>query len=388
MNIVFFSSDNSLASGAFLSMVKLCIHLKNDFGHNPIVILPRKGSGEELLIDNDIAYKYVRSFNWIIGNDEINSISKRISMKLKFFYNAIICHYLAWMLKSLNADLVHINTSWTYIGALAAKEAKIPYIWHIREFLEEDQNVRIYSRLKGYRLIEKAASVIAISNSIFNKYNNILNSDKLVTIFNGIDPAAFVTDSHMIMQSEIIKIAMIGTISESKGQYQLIEAIGRLKGTFNKTFIVNIVGSGSSDYVKKLKDRVKELELDTNISFVGFQKNATKYYRWADIVCVCSKAEAFGRITVEAMMAGALIIGAECGATKELIKHGETGLLYKYGDFEDFSEQIKVAACDVDYSRKIANCGTRYMLNHMTSYNNAKKIDGLYKEVLANLDIN
>lgn len=53
------------------------------------------------------------------------------------------------LMRSRDIDIVHINTSWTYVGALAAKKAKIPFIWHIREFLEEDQDRRIWKRKKA-----------------------------------------------------------------------------------------------------------------------------------------------------------------------------------------------------------------------------------------------
>ena len=41
-----------------------------------------------------------------------------------------------------------------------------------------------------------------------------------------------------------------------------------------------------------------------------------------------SPYEAFGRVTIEYMMAGLPVIGRNGGATPEIIKENETGMLY------------------------------------------------------------
>ena len=53
----------------------------------------------------------------------------------------------------------------------------------------------------------------------------------------------------------------------------------------------------------------------------------------ADVILVCSQWEAFGRITVEAMLTGKAVIASANGGTTELIKDGENGLLYTYGNY-------------------------------------------------------
>ena len=48
-----------------------------------------------------------------------------------------------------------------------------------------------------------------------------------------------------------------------------------------------------------------------------------------DIALVASCSEAFGRVTVEAMLAGMLVIGADVAGTSELICDGVNGILYE-----------------------------------------------------------
>jgi glycosyltransferase involved in cell wall biosynthesis len=61
----------------------------------------------------------------------------------------------------------------------------------------------------------------------------------------------------------------------------------------------------------------------------------------SDIVLVCSRSEAFGRVTIEGMFSGRPVIGARSAATAELIKDGVNGLLYDPGNPGDLAEKIK-----------------------------------------------
>lgn len=99
-----------------------------------------------------------------------------------------------------------------------------------------------------------------------------------------------------------------------------------------------------------------------------------------DICLICSKAEALGRVTVESMASGCLTIGADCGATSELICDGETGYLYKYGNSNNLAEVIEKAIKNENDSRKIAQKGQQYVLQTFDCDSYAKRIYTLYME--------
>lgn len=63
--------------------------------------------------------------------------------------------------------------------------------------------------------------------------------------------------------------------------------------------------------------------------------------RAADVILVCSRTEGFGRATVEAMLAGKPVIGANNTATAELIQDDSNGLLYRTGDPQDLAGKIE-----------------------------------------------
>ena len=159
MKILFVPSDNNATSGAFLSMVKLCSLLQNQYRHNILVLLHCNGNGEKLLEDNNIEYVKIRSFNWFVPYKPKQIIRKiklalcYIWMPLSQVYNIIAIRKIRRLIKKEKIQIVHINTSCSYVGAQAALLENIPFVWHIREFLEEDQERCIWNNKKGYSLI-------------------------------------------------------------------------------------------------------------------------------------------------------------------------------------------------------------------------------------------
>lgn len=60
-----------------------------------------------------------------------------------------------------------------------------------------------------------------------------------------------------------------------------------------------------------------------------------------DIELMCAERETFGWVTVEGMRSGLLVIGANTGATPEIITNMKTGLLYTHGDARDLADKIE-----------------------------------------------
>jgi len=381
MKIFFFASDNNETSGAFLSMVKLCTVLKEVYKHKIIVVLPCIGEGTKLLQEAGIEFRVIKSYHWCVTNKK-NKLSTNVHMILKMLLNIKAQNNIKRMLEKERPDLVHLNTTYTYIGAKVAKQCHIPYVWHLREFLEEDQNVKIWNRRYGYRLIGQADKIIAISRSIYNKYIPFFSKEKLAIVYNGLDEIKFHKASHQIFQKDTLELAIVGTVHENKGQAQAIEACRLLKDEEDANFRLRIIGKGDKTYVDKLKSYVIDNNLERYVVFCGMQSKIEEIYRETDITLVCSRAEAFGRTTVEAMMAGTLVIGANNAGTSELIKNQETGVLYESGNCVDLKNKIKMVLENREEMIEVAKNGQKFMLQNMTANINAQNINTIYDEIL------
>lgn len=82
---------------------------------------------------------------------------------------------------------------------------------------------------------------------------------------------------------------------------------------------------------------------------------------------VCSSSEAFGRVTLESMLSGLPVIGADTAGTGELIINGMNGLLYKNKDENDLALKIHMLLDD-SLRKRLSDAAFLYASNFSISH--------------------
>lgn len=378
MRAMLFASDNSKASGAFKCLAELSHELIQNFKVELEVILPYKGNGTELLEEYQIPYKLIRSFNWIISLDKFSKLPEHAIWQVKYTLNKKAIRQIQNEISTFHPDLVHINTTWSYVGAQAAKQQNIPIVWHIREFLEEDQKVRMWNRKKGYQLMSASDRAIAISKAIYEKYSKKLDC-KINIIYDGVEESTYYSQ-HIAFTHNKLSLLTVGGLYPGKGHDIVIQALAILRKNGYDHFSYNIVGVGPEE--NRLNKLITELGLQEYIQLCGFSNNTETYYQNNDLFIMPSTSEAFGRVTAEAMLNGMYVIGNNRGATAEILRNGEYGSLFSDANslagvlMNIFDNKIPV--------EEIAARAQNFAKENFTSSVNTKNIYSLYKEVLGN----
>ena len=101
-----------------------------------------------------------------------------------------------------------------------------------------------------------------------------------------------------------------------------------------------LVGHCSRQDLLRLRELAVCVSADDVIDFIDFTEDRDRYFIQSHAALMCSRSEAFGRVTVEAMKFGLPVIGANSGGTRELIRDGWNGLLYPPGDPAALAERI------------------------------------------------
>lgn len=386
MKVLFVPSDNNMVSGAFRSMVTLNKILNEKFNVDTLVVLPNKtGNGSNLLDENKIRYTFIDSYNWIVKSDRELTKEQHEQIAIEKEKNETAIKQLVELIKREHIDIIHINTTYSYVAAIAGLITRTPIVWHLREFLEEDQKRKIYDKKYGYKIIGKSDKIITISKALYKKYENILPKEKMQVVYNGIDTTVFYKPQKKIFQNDKLIFVCAGSVNYSKGQDSLVHACGKLyknKGISN--FELWLVGVCDERYTGIINNVARKYGIEDKVKILGPQKDVAGYYEKADVAFMCSKFEAFGRVTVEGMLSGALMIGANTGGTVEIIKNNETGLLYQQGNSDDLCEKIFYALKNKDKMRMLAANGRQDMFVNMNAERNAAEINKIYGEVLAN----
>ena len=142
---------------------------------------------------------------------------------------------------------------------------------------------------------------------------------------------------------------------ESKGQEDAILAIKELIQRKRNVELI-VIGYSVPWYLSKLRDLVKDESLEGYVRFIDFKENIYPLINQADIVLVCSKNEAFGRVILEAMLLKKVLIGTKSGGILELIEEEFNGLLYEPGDYKQLAIKIEYL---LDHREKIREFGEK-----------------------------
>lgn len=343
MKILYVANDSNLY-GSNRSMLDLINSLKR-YNIESMVLIPKKGDIEQELKKKDIPYKIIKYFTWIYPKNSKN-ILKIITKYVGNIFSVIpICMFI----KKEKFDIIHSNNLSIGIGEKCAKITKIKHVWHIREFMQEDHNLEYINKKDTLKQLNRSDAIIYISKAIENKYKSIIKVKKQFMIYNGI----VVSNERNIpdFDKENINILITGSINGRKGHKDAIDSVKRLVEEGYSNLHLLIAGTGKDE--ERLKEYTKKSNLQKNIKFLGYIKNMDEIREHSNISIVCSKCEAFGRVTIEAMMSKNLVIGANTGGTVELIDPYKTGFLYEEGNVYDLSEKIKYAIQNWDECEKM-----------------------------------
>ncbi len=373
MKVLFFSSDNSYSSGSFISMANLAKILK-DSGVQVKIILPFEGDGERLLNELGVCFTTINMNSWIVPINRFRVIAY-IKCIIGLIQNELFYqNRIKKEIESFNPDIVHMNGLWGYLGAYVADRLNIPIVWHIREFLEEDQYRKIIFKHNGYKLVSKSAYIICISKAIKEKYSTLLECNKIEVIYNGIDINKYIYSDHKLFTSSETRGVIIGGISRGKGQYRAVKALSK-----NDISVFNLSIVGGLNGINKLVwPIVLWLNPNKRVKYMGRKYDVSDILHKSDICIISSKCEAWGRVTVEAMLSGCVVIGANTGATPEIINNGRNGYLYDYQK-NNLLQTINMVLMNKDEAKRVARKGQLDAIERYGADKNANSIIQIYK---------
>ncbi|HDQ6542536.1 TPA: glycosyltransferase family 4 protein, partial [Escherichia coli O146:H28] len=241
----------------------------------------------------------------------------------------------------MNIDVVYTNTSDNYMGLLLSIFLKKKNIFHIREFGLEDQHQKhIITDHLYYSLVNKYANeVIVISEALKNKIIKYITGNNLNLIYDDVH----IQNKPMLNyanSARLRKFIIIGTLCEGKGQKIAIEAMHNL---IREGYLchLKIIGNNRVPYASYLNKIVADYNLSDYVEFMGFRHDLDQIRLDNDVCLIPSLSEAFGRVTIESMAAGMIVVASDSGASKEIINDGINGFLFSSGSVSDLTSVLK-----------------------------------------------
>ncbi len=248
-------------------------------------------------------------------------------------------------IKNIDADVVHCHTWYSNFGGILAKlmyGTPLVVTTHSLEPLrpwKREQLGRGYDTSSWIEktTIEMADAVIAVSEETKEDVLKHFDVDKskVHIVYNGIDLEEYqesTSTEYLIkhgINPEEPYVLFVGRITRQKGIIHLVNAIKHLDESIQ---VVLCAGAPDTpDIAREMEDLVAEAKKTRdNIIWIDemLPKNEIiELYSQATVFCCPSIYEPFGIINIEAMACNTAVVASAVGGIKEVVVHGETGLL-------------------------------------------------------------
>jgi glycogen synthase len=177
-----------------------------------------------------------------------------------------------------------------------------------------------------------------------------------------------------------------GRLVPEKGVEVALRALARLaqaRGLSSPRLA--LAGAGSSQYVSYLRRLASQLGVQEHVSFLGQVPDASMPALLAsyDVLLVPSIwTEPFGRVVLEGMASGMVVIASSAGGPSEVIQNGVNGLLVAPGDEADLAARIAVVGAEPGLRARLAAAARQTVFQKYHSATMLDQIEQYLREVL------
>ncbi|HXS83453.1 MAG TPA: glycosyltransferase [Methylomirabilota bacterium] len=281
-------------------------------------------------------------------------------------------------------DLVHTHCSVPgVIGRLAARLASVPVVIHtVHGFYFHEPRSRLGRRaaLEVERWCGRLTDVLLTQNreelGLAHAYR-IGPGGRRRWIGNGIDVRRFVPARRWTRGGATI--TCVARFEPVKNHELLLEAAAALHRR-GVRFRLRLVGEGPLRGA--LEARREELGLTRIVDFLGRREDVERVLAATDIATLVSLREGIPRAAVEAMAAGLPVVATDVPGTREVVRHGETGLLVPADDAAALAEALEFL---IGHPRARRSMGRRARARAIAEFDERTVIDALertYREAL------
>jgi glycosyltransferase involved in cell wall biosynthesis len=179
--------------------------------------------------------------------------------------------------------------------------------------------------------------------------------------------------------SQSFVIGHIGRLESQKGQKYLLEAFAQMQNECPDALLV-IVGWGTlKPYLEELARR---FGVEQKVIFLGQRTDVEVILPVFDLFCYPSIFEGQGIAVLEAMAAGIPVVASDVGGIPEMVRHEDTGLLFKSGSAQGILEMIQRIYQNRAFGRRLADNARSHVTQKYSIGATARAYDQVYRELL------
>lgn len=294
--------------------------------------------------------------------------------------------------RRIGADAVHTHDFRSdVLGVACARRLGVPFIATVHGWIANDVKGRVRTVLDKL-ILRRADHVIAVSEETRLRLGTWAGPDRCTVIPNAVraeryhprrGPGEF-RASHGVADDELL-IANIGRLSPEKGQAAFLAAAREIVERHRNTrFVLFGIGPDQAE----LEHFVARNALDAHVIFAGYRSDMDLIYNELDLVVQSSSTEGMPNVVIEALLMEVPVIATDVGGTREVLRHGLTGVLIAPGEHHALVNSIGEYVANRHKFLSMARDGRRDVLLRFAHSGRVERLAEVYEKVIcARMDI-
>lgn len=260
-------------------------------------------------------------------------------------------------IKQQQIDVLHCHqyTPWVYgVIASAGLRTRVVFTEHGRFYPDTSSWKRRFVNPLLSIFTHNITAISQATKQALADYE-FLNKSKIEVIYNGIEgleenteTAAMIKKSLNITNNDTV-FGTIARLDPIKNHKMMLESFAQLLLHAPYCTLV-IVGDG--ELMDELQSQAKSLKISDKVRFTGYITYPKDYLAMFDIFLLSSFSEGTSMTLLEAMSLKKPCIVTDAGGNKEIIVHGETGLVTDNNDMEQFATAMLMLCEDPELIAK------------------------------------
>ncbi len=339
---------NALLYGAARSMLNHALALR-EHGVEFAVLLPQHGPLEEVLEAQGIP-RYVFPLEHFglkkapLQKGGPGKLARAAASRWRFFRGA------SRAMEELGRPIVHLHSTFCGHAALAARAARCPILWHVREERHRSVEKRapsprlwvsqLWVEMRRRNARRWADRVVYVSHAVQKKYG--LPEKRSDVVYNFI---RMPSEPPPRPAGGPLRVLHAGRVTIEKGAEEFL-AICRAASRRGVDLVATYAGEGPAPYVEDYRRRIREDGLEDRLLLPGYVTDMAPLYAASDVLLFPSHTEALPRAVMEAMAYGRPVIASDAGGIPEMIESGRTGFIFDLHHPEAAVDALEALARD------------------------------------------
>jgi glycosyltransferase involved in cell wall biosynthesis len=284
-------------------------------------------------------------------------------------------------------DLVHTNVRVGHDreAILAARMAGVPCVAHIRDFEELNWFDKWLSGMvSAFIYISEAVQTCHLRAGVPRSRGRVVYNAVDVSAFGGTLDLPDGRRSLGLVAGDML-VGIVGRLERWKGQEVFLRAMALVKSSVPQARGV-VIGDPvpyDLEYRQSLLSLRDGLGLSDGVVFRSFQRDVAEVMAALDVLVLASTSpEPFGRVLIEAMAAGKPIVATDGGAAREIVEHGNQGLLVPPGDEQALADAIVSILTDRDRAAVMGERGRTTARARFGVQQHVDAVQAVYRELL------